>query len=100
MLAQRTLTLALSAFLANAALPLSASPVPCGTGTIDFTATSYNPALPLTTFNVGQQATLTAVPAGITPGSFAWTIQGPHIKDYDERIGTISSGPISWSTAP
>lgn len=100
MRAYRSLILALPALLAGASGPLPATPIPCAGGTIDFKATSYDSTIPLTTFNVGQQVTLTAVATGITPSSFSWTIDPPHIKDYDERIGTTTTGPISWTTAP
>ena len=87
-------------FIAFAALPLVAAPVPCAGGTIDFTTTSYDPAVALTTFNVGQLVKLTALPVGITPSAFSWTIDPPHIKDYEERIGTTGTGPFTWSTTP
>jgi hypothetical protein len=81
------------------AMQISASAVPCSTGTLDFTATSNLPFTG-TTFNVGQSVTLTAQITGFTPSSLAWSIDGPHIKDYDERVGTVSSGAIAWSTTP
>jgi len=79
---------------------LHASPVACDAGSIDFDARSNDPALVLTTFNVGQLVTLSALPAGIAPSAFDWVIDGPHIKDYDERVGTTATGPmpITWST--
>lgn len=77
---------------------IQAIPVPCAGGQIDFTATAYDPAVSLTTFNVGQLVTLTAQPFGIAPSAFEWTIDGPHLKDYDERIGTTATGPIAWTT--
>jgi hypothetical protein len=86
--------------IALGAVPLAAAPVPCAGGTIDFTATSYDPLLALTTFNVGQLVRLTAQPAGITPSTFAWTIDPPHVKDYEERIGTTGTGAFTWSTTP
>jgi hypothetical protein len=92
-------TLVLSVIVLFAA-PLAAAPVPCAGGTIDFTATSYDPMVALTTFNVGQLVRLTALPVGITPSTFAWTIDPPNIKDYEERIGTTGTGPFAWSTTP
>lgn len=77
-----------------------AAPVACDVGTIDFDARSYDPAVAFTTFNVGQEVRLTALPVGITPSVHEWTIDGPHIKDYEERIGNTTSGSFAWSTAP
>jgi hypothetical protein len=74
-----------------------AAPVPCGAGTLDIIGSSDTPVT-LPTFNVGQKVILTATPVGVTPTAYAWTIDGPHIKDYDERVGTAATGPISWST--
>lgn len=91
------LAVSLAAILAFAAAPASAAPVPCASGTIDFTAASDTPVT-LPTFNVGQKVVLTAVPVGITPSTYSWTIAGPHIKDYEERVGTTITGAISWST--
>jgi len=62
-------------------------------------ATSDTP-FTLPTFNVGQRVTLTSVVIGFTPSSIAWVINGPMIKDYDERVGTLSSGQVNWSTTP
>ena len=87
------------AILALAAVPAAATPVPCAGGTIDFTAASDTPVT-LPTFNVGQKVILTAVPVSITPSTYSWTIAGPHIKDYEERIGTTLTGGFSWSTTP
>jgi hypothetical protein len=94
---QNRFLLSLAVFVLAAA-SVRAIPVPCAGGQIDFTATSYDSAVAMTTFNVGQLVTLTAQPAGIAPSAFEWTIDGPHIKDYDERIGTTATGPIAWST--
>lgn len=78
--------------------PLAAQ-VPCAGGTLAINATSDTP-LTLPAFNVGQQATLTAVASGFTASSYAWTIPGPHIKNYNEDLGTRSNAatPIPWST--
>lgn len=80
---------------------LHAAPVACDAGSIDFDARSNDPAVPLTTFNVGQLVTLNALPVGIAPSAYAWVIDGPHVKDYDERVGTTATGPapIPWSTS-
>lgn len=94
---------AASALLATAAPPAAAAPVPCGGGTLDISATSDTP-LTGTAYNVGQKATFTAIAVGVTPTSFAWTIPGPHIKDYSEDLGTRNSpappNPLPWTTTP
>jgi hypothetical protein len=91
------------AWLGCHAVPAEASPVPCGAGTIDIAAASDTPLVG-TAYNVGQQATLSAVAVGITPTSFAWTIPGPHIKDYSASLGTMlttpPASPLPWSTTP
>lgn len=83
--------------------PAAAAPVACAGGTLDFTTTSDTP-FTLPTFNVGQQTTLAAVTTGFTATSHAWTIPGPHIKDYNEDLGTKVSpalaAPLPWSTTP
>lgn len=83
------------------AIPAAAGPVPCGGGTLDIAATSDTP-FTLPTFNVGQQTTLSAVTTGFTAASFSWTIPPPHIKDYNDDLGTISglATPLAWSTMP
>src|SRR5215203_2897670 len=90
---------ALGATASLAAGRAEAVPVPCGGGTLDISASSDTPVT-LPTFNVGQKVILQAAPVGVTPTAYAWAIAGPHIKDYDERVGTLSTGPISWSTTP
>lgn len=81
--------------------PANAAPVACAGGTLDFTAVSDTP-FTLPTFNVGQKTTLTAVMAGFTATSFSWTIPGPHIKDYNDDLGTQMglATPLAWSTTP
>jgi len=85
------------------ARPAAAAPVACAGGTLDFTAVSDTP-FTLPTFNVGQKTTLTAVTTGFTAASFSWTIPGPHIKDYNEDLGTQMAvppaTPLPWSTTP
>lgn len=81
-------------------LPAAAVPVPCAGGTLDFTVSSDTP-LTLPVLNVGQQVILAAVVSGFTAASFAWTIPGPHIKDYSEDLGTKlgpAASPLPWST--
>src|SRR6267154_248940 len=71
----------------------------CSAGTLAIVASSDTPfALP--TFNVGQMVKLEAVPTGITITSLTWAIDGPLIKDYNERVGEASTGPLLWSTTP
>src|SRR6266478_8172339 len=78
--------------------PAAAAPVACAGGTLDFTAMSDTP-FSLPTFNVGQKTTLTAVTTGFTVTSHSWTIPGPHIKDYNEDLGTKSSPPLATPLA-
>jgi hypothetical protein len=75
--------------------------VPCAGGTLSITATSDTP-FTLPTFNVGQQTTLTATTTGFSASSVAWTIPGPHLKDYNDNLGTQSGtvAPVAWSTTP
>jgi hypothetical protein len=88
---------------AAAAMGLAASAAqagPCAGGTLTISATSDTP-LTGTAYNVGQKATLTAVATGFTPASYSWSIPGPHIKDYNEYLGTkqTPANPLAWSTA-
>ena len=71
----------------------------CGAGTLDITAQSDTPFI-LPTFNVGQLVRLTATATGITLTSLTWNIDGPLIKDYNERVGESSTGALAWSTTP
>lgn len=102
-LTRLSLHLAVALAVAGVANKASAAPVPCAGGTLDFTAVSDTP-FTLPTFNVGQQTTLTAVTTGFTASSFAWTIPGPHIKDYNDDLGTklspVPAAPLPWSTTP
>ncbi|HEV8611031.1 MAG TPA: tyrosinase family protein [Thermoanaerobaculia bacterium] len=90
-------------FVGSLAAPGAAAPVPCAGGTLDFTTVSDTP-FTLPTFNVGQKTTLTAVTTGFTATSFSWTIPGPHIKDYNDDLGTQltvpPATPLTWSTTP
>src|SRR5580693_8452994 len=69
----------------------------CGSGTLDITASSDTP-FTLPTFNIGQMVRLQAVASGITLTSLSWAIDGPLIKDYNERVGEASTRPLPWST--
>jgi len=95
----RRAALSWSILAAALAMPAAAGPVPCAGGTLDFTAVSDTP-FTLPTFNVGQQTTLTAVTTGFTATSFAWTIPPPHIKDYNDDLGTQAGlgSPLPWTT--
>jgi hypothetical protein len=79
----------------------AASPVACAGGTIDI-ATTSNADTPMagTTYNVGQHAIFTAVSSGITPTSYAWTIPGPHVHDYNDNLNTTAAppAPLAWNT--
>ncbi|HET7462410.1 MAG TPA: hypothetical protein VFJ82_14250, partial [Longimicrobium sp.] len=78
--------------------PLAAA-VPCAGGSIDFTHGSDTPQTG-TLYNVGQRVMIAAQPVGITPTAWAWTVDGPAIADYDERVGTSPTGGVAWSTTP
>ena len=93
----RSLILATLLLLAIRVSALGAEP--CGGGTLDIVTTSNLP-FSGTTFNVGQEVTLTAQAVGVTPTSFLWSVEGPHVKDYEERIGSVVTGPRSWDTTP
>ena len=79
-----------SAALALTTRPALAVPVPCSGGTIDIGVTSDTP-LTGAAFNVGQEARFSAIASGISPSSYSWTIPGPHIKNYQEDLGTRTS---------
>jgi hypothetical protein len=76
---------------------VAASAGPCAGGTLDIIAASDTPVI-LPTFNVGQMVRLTAATTGFTPSSLIWQIDSPLIKDYNERLGELSTGPLAWST--
>jgi hypothetical protein len=78
---------------------LLGAPVPCAGGTLDFAHGSDTPVTG-TTFNVGQKVVMRAQPVGITPTAYAWTVDGPNIHDYDERVGNTFTGSVTWSTTP
>lgn len=76
-------------------------------GTLTITAAADSLTLTpvaATTFNFGEHIILTAAATGFTIASHAWTVEGPHIKDYSEDLGTKQSpapaGPLPWSTTP
>ena len=72
-----------------------------GTLTITASADSLTIApVAATTFNFGEHVILSAAATGFTIASHAWTIDGPHIKDYNEDLGTKAgpATPIPWST--
>lgn len=104
MIVQRSLLYGVMALGISGAIAerAAAAPVTCAGGTLDITAVSDTP-FSLPTFNVGQQTTLTAAMIGFTATSYAWTIPGPHIKDYNDDLGTklspVPASPLPWSTA-
>ena len=57
-----------------------------------------------TTFNFGEHVILTAAASGFTIATYAWTVEGPTIKDYNEDLGTQESPApppaTPWSTTP
>lgn len=81
---------------------------PCASGgSLTITAASDSltlTATPATTFNFGEHVIVTATASGFGIASYAWTIDGPTIKDYNEDLGTKNTtmGPaaIAWSTTP
>jgi len=91
----RTLLVGLFVFLC----PICAQADVCSSGTLDVAASSDTPVT-LPTFNVGQMVRLQAVTSGITVASLTWNIDGPLIKDYNERVGEAATGPKSWGTTP
>jgi hypothetical protein len=81
---------------------------PCaggGTLTINAAADSLTLApTPATTFNFGEHVILTATATGFSIATYAWTVGGPTIKDYNEDLGTKAvptpAAPRPWSTTP
>ena len=95
----RATGLAIAAAVLAAIATQPASATPCGGGTIVISATSDTPLTGLV-YNVGQKAVLTATATGIAPLSYAWTIPGPHIKDYQDSLGTKTYNPMSGNPPP
>lgn len=78
-----------------------------GGGSLNITASSDSLSLTpvaATTFNFGEHVILSASAAGFSITNYAWSIDGPTIKDYNEDLGTehtpTPSTPIPWSTTP
>jgi hypothetical protein len=76
-------------------------------GTLTITAASDSLSLtptPATTFNFGEHVILTAAATDFTIATYAWTIDGPAIKDYNDDLGTkdtpTPAAPLAWSTTP
>ena len=76
-------------------------------GTLDITAAADSLTIApvaATTFNFGEHVILTAAAVGFTIATYAWTIDGPTIKDYHEDLGTQQTpdppSPLAWSTTP
>jgi hypothetical protein len=100
----RRISLGIAIALAFAYLlmtPIAAAPVSCAGGTLDFTAISDTPATP-PTFNVGQKTTFAAVTTGFVAASHSWAIPGPHLRDYNDDLGTQAgvATPQPWSATP
>ena len=101
----------ITAAIALGATVASASPTlanPCaGGGSLTITAASDSlttAATPATTFNFGEHVIVTAAASGFSITSYAWTIDGPTIKDYNEDLGTqntvMAPAALGWSTTP
>lgn len=76
-----------------------------GGGTLDLSAASDSLSLTpvaATTFNFGEHVILSAQASGFSVAGYAWTIEGPTIKDYNEDLGTMAppASPMPWSTTP
>ena len=104
MMPSRILFGATIALAAAVACPAIADPCASG-GSLTITAASDSLTLsptPATTFNFGEHVIVSATPSGFTIASYAWTIDTPAIKDYNEDLGTKNAvmGPsaIPWST--
>jgi hypothetical protein len=103
-----------SRFFLSAAILLSSSLAAAGSANADacagggsLTITASADSLTLspvaaTTFNFGEHVILTAVASGFSITNYAWTIDGPTIKDYNEDLGTKNSptpaAALPWST--
>jgi hypothetical protein len=98
--------LSASILLSGLTAAATAAADPCASGgALTITASSDSLTLSpvaATTFNFGEHVILTAAPSGFTIATFAWTIDGPTLKDYNEDLGTKTSpalaAPIPWST--
>jgi Common central domain of tyrosinase len=100
--------LAAATLLSSVAAVASAMAAPCASGgSLTITASADSLALSpvaATTFNFGEHVIVTAAASGFTIASYAWTIDGPNIKDYSEDLGTETSpspaAAVPWSTTP
>ena len=98
--------LSASILLCSLTAAATATADPCASGgSLTVTASANSLTLSpvvATTFNFGEHVILTATPSGFTIATYAWTIDGPTIKDYNEDLGTQTSpalaAPIPWST--
>jgi tyrosinase-like protein len=76
-----------------AAVPAMADACASG-GTLTITAAADSLTLSpvaATKFNFGEHIILTAAASGFSIASYAWTIDTPNIKDYNEDLGTKNS---------
>jgi hypothetical protein len=92
----------LSSFAAT--VPAMAAACPGG-GSLTITAAADSLTLTpvaATTFNFGEHVVLTAAATGFSIASYAWTIDPPNIKDYNEDLGTQASPSLAaakpWTT--
>jgi hypothetical protein len=88
-----------------AAAPAAVAGACPGGGSLSITASADSLTLApvaATTFNFGEHVILSAAASGFAIASYAWTIDGPTIKDYNEDLGTKNSptpgAAIGWST--
>ena len=100
--------LSASMLLSGLAAAMSANADPCASGgSLTITASADSLTLSpvaATTFNFGEHVILTASASGFTIATYAWTVEGPTIKDYHEDLGTQASPALAaaepWSTTP
>ena len=100
--------LSASMLLSGLAAATSANADPCASGgSLTITASADSLTLSpvaATTFNFGEHVILTASASGFTIATYAWTVEGPTIKDYHEDLGTQASPALAaaepWSTTP
>jgi hypothetical protein len=105
---QRRTLLIIAAMTGAALLPCSARAASCpGSGSLDIQAAADSLTLtptPATTFNFGEHVIVSAAASGFNVASFAWSIDGPVIADYNEDLGTkntpVPAAPLPWSTTP
>ena len=95
--------LSASILLSGLAAATSANADPCASGgSLTITASADSLTLSpvaATTFNFGEHVILTAAASGFTIATYAWTVEGPTIKDYNEDLGTQASPALAAASA-